>query len=60
MVNIERVFSVSGQEDFFWKSNPDWYRYDFEKNCILMTDKAPIEAIKSFEAWKEKYRLKTE
>lgn len=33
----------------FFMSNEDWYEYDFEKLKIVLTDKAPPEAIESYE-----------
>lgn len=40
----------------YWKSNPEWYRVN-EVGDYEMTDKAPVEAIKSFEAWKKAWGI---
>lgn len=52
-----RSMSASGIEDFYWKSNSEWYYYDFQKKRIVMTDKAPDDALDSFENWKKKYKF---
>lgn len=38
----------------FYKSNPEWVWYD-EDEMPHMTDKAPPEAIESYEYWKKKH-----
>lgn len=43
-------------EPFYWRNNPEWYRIT-PKGNYEMTEKAPKEAIKSFEAWKKAWGL---
>lgn len=35
-------------ESLFWKTNPDWYRANYEKDCYELTPLAPPRAIRSF------------
>ena len=48
----------------YWKSNPEWYAYyneDDETEIAHLTDKAPPEAIESYNyamAWHEKQHSK--
>lgn len=37
----------------FWHNNPEWYVYDEETDMFSLTEKAPQEAIESFELWKQ-------
>ncbi len=41
----------------YFKSNPDWYYYESEDEDALplLTDKAPPEAVESYEYWKKQY-----
>ena len=43
---------TTSKKALFWRSNPDWYRVNAAGN-IEMTEKAPVEAVKSFEDWKK-------
>lgn len=38
----------------FFESNPDWVWYD-ENEVPHLTDKAPPEAVESYNFWKERY-----
>ena len=38
----------------YYKSNPEWYYYD-ENDFPQLTDKAPPEAVESYNFWKERY-----
>ena len=38
----------------YFMKNEEWYRYDEEKGKLVLTDKAPPEAVKSY---KKFYRL---
>lgn len=38
---------------FFWNQNDEWWDYD-KDGKIFLTDKAPEEARKSYEAFKKK------
>ena len=40
----------------FFKRNPEWYYYD-ENDYLHLTEKAPPEAVESFEYWNEIYEL---
>ena len=40
------------REYAYWKTNKDWYRINWEKDCYELTDKAPERAVKSFELYK--------
>lgn len=42
---------TANKERLFWMSNPEWYKLNYEQDCYELTDKAPEEAIKSFELW---------
>lgn len=37
------------KESLYWEINKEWYRFNEEKDCYELTDKAPERAIKSFE-----------
>lgn len=36
------------QDNLYWRSNPDWWRFDRERNDYILTDKAPEKAKESF------------
>ena len=40
-------------EEPYFMTNPEWYRYDFDTFSIVLTDKAPPEAVKSYEEFQE-------
>lgn len=40
----------------FFKRNPEWYYYD-ENDYLHLTEKAPPEAVESYEYWNEIYEL---
>lgn len=44
-------------EQFYWRNNPEWYRVTSDGD-YEMTEKAPAEAIKSFEDWKNAWNIK--
>lgn len=35
----------------YWKQNPEWYRFNKEKDQFELTEKAPKEARDSFEIY---------
>lgn len=35
----------------FFMTNKNWYEFDFEKRCFILTDKAPKEAVESYEEY---------
>ena len=39
---------TGSKKALFWKTNPEWYKINKEKDCYELTDKAPKEAIDSF------------
>ena len=46
----------------YWWTNKEWYTYDPKKGHYVLTDKAPPEAVKSYEEYygkdlKKKYEL---
>lgn len=48
----------SAKKMTFFKSNPAWYYYEDEDDddaIPLLTDKAPPEAVESYEFWKKEY-----
>lgn len=47
------VFDNSKKSVFF-ESNPEWVWYD-ENEMPHLTDKAPPEAVESYNFWKERY-----
>ena len=48
------VFMTVNKESLFWKTNKEWYRINYEKDCYELTDKAPERAKASFELYKPK------
>lgn len=42
---------TANKERMFWYTNSEWYRLNSNKE-IELTEKAPKEAIESFEKWK--------
>lgn len=40
----------------FFKRNPEWYYY-YENDYLHLTEKAPPEAVESYEYWNEIYEL---
>lgn len=44
-------------ESFFWRNDPEWYRIN-ENGRYEMTEKAPKEAIETFEKWKKAWGIK--
>ena len=40
----------------FFKRNPEWYYYD-ENDYPHLTEKAPPEAVESYEYWKKMYNI---
>jgi hypothetical protein len=38
-------------KNIFYLKNKDWYYYDEEEDCHKLTDKAPKEAVISYEAF---------
>mgnify|MGYP006971892202 CR=1 FL=1 len=47
------VFDYAQKATFF-ESNPEWVWYD-ENEIPHLTDKAPPEAVESYNFWKERY-----
>lgn len=45
------------REYCYWRTNKEWYRINWEKECYELTDKAPERAIKSFELYLERKRI---
>ena len=43
----------------FFESNPEWVWYD-EEDIPHLTDKAPPEAVESYNFWKERYEKSKE
>jgi len=39
------------KESIYWKTNKEWYCFDYEKDEYILTNKAPERAIKSFELY---------
>ena len=46
--------SFSVEKGTFFKRNPEWYYYD-ENDYPHLTEKAPPEAVESYEYWKKMY-----
>ena len=44
---------TANKELIYWRTNSDWYRFNHEKDCFELTDKATERAKKSFELYKE-------
>lgn len=42
------------QKVVYFMKNPEWYDYD-ENEMPYLTDKAPPEAVESYNFWKEKF-----
>lgn len=40
----------------YFKTNEDWYYYDEDEGTLKLTDKAPPEAVKSYEEYYEMKR----
>lgn len=45
--------SARNKDAMFWMTNDDWYIIDKKNNQFVLTDKAPKEAYRSFEKYKE-------
>ena len=43
-------------DPFFWLNNPEWYRL-LPAGGYEMTEKAPKEAVASFEKWKKAWGI---
>ena len=43
------------KKSVFFLSNPDWYDVDEEAELPYLTEKAPPEAVESYEYWKKEY-----
>ena len=41
-------------ESMYWRTNPDWYRVNKEKDCYELTDDAPERAVESFKLYCER------
>ena len=39
----------ANKESVYWKTNPEWWYFDREKDKFVLTDKATERARKSFE-----------
>ena len=58
---LEEVFSVGKPSTMSvryigalnWRKNKEWYTYDKERKRFILTPKAPPEARRSFELFKE-------
>lgn len=37
----------------YFMTNPEWYRFDFEKRRYVLTDKAPQRAKESYEKYRK-------
>ena len=44
---------VADKETRYWLTDKSWWRYDEELKKVVLTDKAPERARKSFELMKE-------
>jgi len=42
------------KESVYWRSNPEWYKINREKDCFELTDKALERAKKSFELFNKR------
>ena len=42
------------KEALFWKTNKEWYRVNYAKDCYELTEKAPKRARESFELYNTK------
>lgn len=53
------VGGETGKKLLFFKSNPDWYDYpdDDEEAFPILTDKAPPEAVESYNFAKKWYEM---
>ena len=47
------MFVTTNRFFVFWKTNKEWYRFNVEKDQFELTDKAPMEAVESFELYKK-------
>lgn len=47
---------TTSKKALYWRSDPTWFRVNADGD-FEMTDKAPEEAIKSFEAWKKAWNI---
>lgn len=52
------IFDASKKAVYF-ETNPDWVWYD-ENEMPHLTDKAPPEAVESYNFWKERYEKSKE
>ena len=49
--------SYKNRDTMIWFRNKDWYYIDDERDRFVLTEKAPAEAQRSFEKWKQINRL---
>ena len=45
---------TANKESLYWKTNEEWYRINYEKDCYELTEKAPERAIESFKMYNAK------
>lgn len=54
MAKKEGVIKMMDLSDVYFLKNKDWYYFDKEKHKLFLTDKAPKEAIESYNEFYEK------
>lgn len=41
----------------YFATNKEWFEYDLKKQRLILTDKAPPEAVDSYKKYKEELKL---
>ena len=49
---------TADRETIFWRSNPEWFFFDEEKDEFVLTDKAPERARRSFDLFRGRIPLR--
>lgn len=44
-------------EAMYWKTNKEWYRANYDKDCYELTELAPSRAIESFRMYQKENRI---